>query len=89
MRLYVKKLAKENIDAKLNISSGAAEKLELMCDQLIERLTRKAGQVMELKKSRTLNANCVQGAISLELHPSFAKRCDEAGVKAVLKLSPK
>jgi histone H3/H4 len=87
MRLYVKKLAKENVDSKLQISFPAAEKLELLCDRLIEQITRKAGQVMELKKSRTLNANCVQGAISLEIHPTLAKRCDDAGVAAVLKLT--
>jgi histone H3/H4 len=87
MRIYVKKLAKENVNAKLHISSGAAERLDLMCDHLIERLARRAGQVMQMKKSHTLNANSVQGAISLELHPRLAKRCDEAGVQAVLKLS--
>jgi histone H3/H4 len=88
MRIYVKKLAKENVNSKLQISSGAAENLEFMYDHLIERIAIKAAQVMEMKKSRTLNANCVQGAISLELHPFLAKRCDDAGVEAVLKLSP-
>ena len=87
MRIYVKKLAKENVDAKLQISFGSAEMLELMCDQLVERFGRKAAQVMELRKTRTLNANCVQGAISLEVHPSLAHKCDEAGLAAVLKLS--
>lgn len=88
MRLYVKKLAKAHMNVNLQMSAGAAEKLELMCDHLIDRFTRKAGSIVELKKSRTLNANCVQGALSLELHPSLAKRCDDKGVEAVLKLQP-
>jgi histone H3/H4 len=87
MRIYIKKLAKENVNAKLQISHGAAEKLEFMCDHLIQLLTRKANEVMEMKKSRTLNANCVQGAINLELHPSLAKDCDAVGLSAVLKMS--
>ena len=86
MRLYVKKLAKCNMDDKLQMSAGAAEKLELICDHLIDRLTRRAGSIVEMKKSRTLNANCVQGALSLELHPTLAKLCDDEGVKAVMKL---
>jgi histone H3/H4 len=86
MRLYVKKLAKIHMDDKLQMSAGAAEKLELMCDHMIDRFTRRAGTIVEMKKSRTLNANCVQGALSLELHPTLAKLCDDEGVKACLKL---
>lgn len=89
MRIYVKKLAKNNVDHSIQISSGAADKLEFYCDELIQRITRRAGLVMELKRTRTLNSHCVQGALSLELHPTLARRCDEAGVAAVLKLTQK
>jgi Na+/phosphate symporter len=87
MRIYLKKLAKENVHNKLQLSFGAVDKLEHICDHLIEKITQRAAQVMLMKKSRTLNANCMQGAISLELPPLLAKRCDDVGVQAVLKLS--
>ena len=77
MRLYIKKLAKENMASGLQLSTPGAEKLELLCDTLLERLAKRAGRVVEMKKSRTLNAVSVQGAASLEFPPSLAKLCDD------------
>jgi histone H3/H4 len=89
MRMYVKKLAKESSDSKLQISAGAAEKLELLCNYLLEKFAHKAGAVMEMKKSRTLTSSCVRAAVNLELHPALAKRCDASATEAVKKLSLK
>ena len=83
MRLYIKKLAKENMGSGLQLSTPGAEYLELVCDTLLERLATRAGRVVEMKKSRTLNAVSVQGAASLEFHPSLAKLCDDVATEKV------
>lgn len=87
MRIFVKKLAKVHMDSRLQLSSSAVETLEMMCDHLVERLTLRAGKVVDMNKSRTLNAKSVQGALGLELPPKLAQLCDEAGVAAVVKLT--
>ena len=86
LKLYLKKLVKNECRGDLQITVGSAEYLELLCDSLLKKVTTRAMRVMELRKSKTLSATAVQAAINLEFPPALAEKADNKAVKCVESL---
>ena len=83
---HIKKLSKREVSKDIRVSSDALGFLELLCDDVIDRISSRAVRLMRAKKSLTLNSTFVHGATSLEFPPLLSHKCHGAASKAVATL---
>ena len=84
--LFIKRIHSMHADGR-SASSDVVTLLDDIAKHLVTRLGARAGEVMKLRKAKTLNAKCVQGALGVELGGPFFKTIDAAGQKAVITVA--